>query len=126
MPVYQMNAFSPDTSFALVVIVVAVAALVAFALRRVIIHARDRAPRRVVEQPNSHFTSPLVRNAEIRHRWENIDLDRVHRVNGGEVLRLLAKVEASGVDSLREGERVFLDQVARVSGAQGRPLTPSS
>lgn len=110
-----MNAFEPDTSFAYIVVMVALATFLTITLRRAI-RARNRARRRVVEQPNSHYTSPLVRNGEIRHRWQNIDLDRIHEVNRGEVSRLLARVEASGVDSLREAERVFLDQVASISG----------
>ena len=113
----QMSAFNPDTSFAFIVVVVAVATFVTITLRRAI-RARNRARRRIVEQPNSHYTSPLVRNGETRHRWQNIDLNRIHEVNRGEVSRLLSKVEASGVESLREAERVFLDQVANISGSK--------
>lgn len=121
-----MNALNPDISVALVVVVVAATALVIVALRR-LVRARSRARRRIVEQPNSHYTSPLVRNGEIRHRWQNIDLDRVHEVNRGEVTRLISKVEVSGVDSLREAERVFLDQVANISGTltQTPPRDPA-
>jgi len=120
-----MNALSTDVSLAFVVVIVAAAALFTVALRR-LIRVRARARRRIVEQPNSHYTSPLVRNGEIRHRWQNIDLDRIHEVNRGEVSRLLAKVEASGVESLRETERVFLDQVANISSAatQTAPRDP--
>lgn len=117
VPIMQMSAFNPDTSFAFIVVVVAVATFVTITLRRAI-RARNRARRRIVEQPNSHYTSPLVRNGETRHRWQNIDLNRIHEVNRGEVSRLLSKVEASGVESLREAERVFLDQVANISGSK--------
>lgn len=117
-----MNAFNSDTSFALVVVVAAIATFIAISLRRAI-RARSRARSRIVEQPNSHYTSPLVRNGEIRHRWQNIDLDSIHEVNRGEVSRLLARVEVSGVDSLREAERVFLDQVANISG--NKPPAPA-
>lgn len=117
-----MNAFNPDTSFAFIVVVVAAATFLTITLRRVI-RARNRARRRIVEQPNSHYTSPLVRNGETRHRWQNIDLDRIHEVNRGEVSRLLSKVEASGVESLREAERVFLDQVANIAGSRP-PVAP--
>lgn len=110
-----MIALNPDVSLAFIVVTVAAMTIVIVALRRAI-RARARARRRIVEQPNSHYTSPLVRNGEIRHRWQNIDLDRIHEVNRGEVRRLLSKVEASGVESLREAERVFLDQVANISG----------
>lgn len=117
-----MNALNPDVSLAFVGVMVAAAALVTIALRRAI-RARNRARRRLVEQPNSHYTSALVRNGETRHRWQNIDLDRVHEVNRGEVSRLLAKVEASGVEALREAERVFLDQVANVADTR-MPAAP--
>lgn len=106
-----MSVSDPDFSLAFIVAIVAVAAFATIALRRAI-RARTRERRRVVEQPNSHYTSPVVRNGESRHRWQSIDLDSIHEVNRGEVKRLLARVEASGVDSLREGERVFLDQFA--------------
>ena len=120
-----MNEFNPDTSFAFIVVVVAAATFVTITLRRAI-RARNRARRRVVEQPNSHYTSPLVRNGEIRHRWQNIDLERIHEVNRGEVSRLLARVEASGVESLREAERVFLDQVANIAGTKPPPALRDS
>lgn len=103
-----MSASNPDFSLAFVVLVVAAAAFATIALRRAI-RARNLA-RRTVEQPNSHYTSPVVRNGETRHRWQSIDLENIHEVNRGEVKLLLARVEASGVDSLRENERVFLDQ----------------
>jgi hypothetical protein len=109
-----MSAFNPFASAASMVVMIVAATLFAVALRRAI-RARIRARRRVVEQPNSHYTSVLVRNGETRHRWHGIDLDRIHEVNRGEVSRLLAKVDASGVESLRESERVFLDQVANVA-----------
>jgi hypothetical protein len=81
--------------------------------------ARRRARRRVVEKPNSHYTAPLARNIQIRHRWHDIALDRVHEINRGEVVRLLAKADAVGVEALRASERTFLDQMAKI--APGRP-----
>ncbi|HEX2165640.1 MAG TPA: hypothetical protein VHG09_00260 [Longimicrobiales bacterium] len=124
-----MSASNPDISLAFVVVAVAAATFATIALRRTI-RARNRERRRIVEQPNSHYTSPVVRAGETRHRWQSIDLDSIHEVNRGEVKRLLARVEASGVDSLRENERVFLDQFASVSAPKtaaapretGRPL----
>lgn len=116
-----MSASNPDMSFALVVAAVAAATFAAITLRRAL-RARTAARRRIVEQPNSHYTSPVVRNGETRHRWQNIDLDGIHEINRGEVRRLLARVEASGVDSLRETERVFLDQFT----SPETPKTPAS
>jgi hypothetical protein len=115
-----MNAFDPASSPAYVAVVLAAAALFTVAVRRAM---RARSRRRVVEQPNSHYTSQLVRNGETRHRWQNIALDRIHEVNRGEVTRLLARVETSGVESLRESERVFLDQVANVTAPSAPALS---
>ncbi|MGH7445977.1 MAG: hypothetical protein ACRELT_00355 [Longimicrobiales bacterium] len=105
---------------AFAVMMLAAGVLAAVALRTVM-RARRRARRRVIEQPNSHYTSQLVRNGETRHRWQNIDLDRIHEINRGEVVRLLGKVDVSGVESLRETERVFLDQVANVAAMKPAP-----
>lgn len=85
-------------------------------LRRV--RARRRAKRRVVEKPNSHYTSHLVRNVQSRHRWHDMRLDQIHEINREEVVRLLARVEAAGVDVLSEREREFLDYMAELSGTR--------
>jgi CBS-domain-containing membrane protein len=98
------------TTFAIVVVVGVIA------LRA--LQARRRPKRRVVEQPNSHYTSQLARDNETRHRWSNIALDRMHEVNRGEVERLLAKVEATSVDALRPNEREFLDRMAELADAR--------
>lgn len=90
----------------------AVAAGIGFGLARRRSVARRQSKRRVVEQPNSHYTSTLVRDSETRHRWQNMPLDSMHEVNRVEVVRLLAKVEAAGVDALRANERSFLDYMA--------------
>lgn len=85
--------------------------------------ARRRARRRVVEQPNSHYTSPLVRETETRHRWQGMSLDNMHEINRAEVVRLLARVEATSVDSLRPTERSFLDHMAGLAGGT-EPVEP--
>lgn len=91
------------------------------ALRRA--RARAKARRRVVEQPNSHYTSPLVRQSETRHRWQDIALDRIHEINREEVVRLIARVEATSVDALRPREREFLDRMAELAGTSS-PAEP--
>lgn len=83
--------------------------------------ARRRAQRRVVEQPNSHYTSHLARDVQARHRWEGIALERVHEINRAHVERLLARAEASGAGSLREAERAFLDQIALIAPKPPEP-----
>lgn len=89
--------------------------------------ARARARRRLVEKPNSHYTAPLVRENETRHRWHDIDLDRVHEINRTEVVRLLAKIDAAGLDAIRTTEREFLDQIAKISRppAEPKPREPT-
>jgi len=73
--------------------------------------ARKVAARRRVELPNSHFSSRLVRNQLDRERWQDLNLSSLHPVNREEVERLLAMVDALGVDSLSPRERVFLDHL---------------
>ena len=36
--------------------------------------ARRKRKRRVVELPNSHYTSQQAKDVEARHRWHNIEL----------------------------------------------------
>lgn len=115
-----MSPFFEDGSLAYFVLVIVAGALFSVALRRAL---RARARQRVVEQPNSHYTSPVVRNGETRHRWQNIDMERVHEANRGEVSRLLERVQASGVDSISERERVFLDQFT-TAAAPKAPAAP--
>lgn len=101
---------------ALVAAFVLVAASLARAARK-----RKRAKRRIVEKPNSHYTSRLVQDTQTRHRWHDIALERVHEVNRAEVVRLLARVDATGVETLRPNERAFMDQIARIAP---RPADP--
>lgn len=77
---------------------------------------RRRAARRVVESPNSHYTSHLARESAARHRWHDMPLDRVHEINREEVVRLLAKAEAASVQALNGKEREFLDYMADLAG----------
>lgn len=73
--------------------------------------SRRIAARRRVESPNSQYSSRLVRNQLDRDRWRDLKLSRLHPVNREEVERLLAMVDALGVDSLSPRERVFLDHL---------------
>ncbi len=77
--------------------------------------ARRIAARRIVERPNSFYSSVLVRNQEDRSRWGRIDLSRVHPVNRDEVERLLARADALGVDTLSTRERRFLETFTELS-----------
>jgi hypothetical protein len=105
-----MSAFSPALLLAMLVLgLFGTVALVRIG------RTRRRATRRVVEQPNSHYTSQLVRETEARHRWYEIEVDRVHEINRGEVARLLVKVEVGGPEALRADERTFLDYMAELA-----------
>lgn len=88
------------------------------------VRARRRARRRVVEKPNSHYTSPVVRENETRNRWQNIALDRIHEINREEVVRLLAKAEISDGAALRANERAFLDYMVELAGTRPPPPPP--
>jgi hypothetical protein len=91
--------------------VVAVAIVVAIALI-VRARAKRKSRPRVVELPNSAYTPKLVLDRDAEHRWHAIPLDELHEINRGEVMRLLDRVTAAGVDSLRRNEREFLDNLA--------------
>jgi hypothetical protein len=110
----SFNLFSVvSVEVALIVLLALIAGITAARTTR----SRRRAKRRVVEKPNSHYTSQLARDSESRHRWTNIALDRMHEVNRAEVVRLIAKVEATSVDALRANERAFLDRMAELADA---------
>ena len=100
----------------------------ALLLRRAYRRWRKRriALRRIVERPNSFYSSILVKNQEDRTRWGRIDLSRVHPVNREEVQRLLARADALGVDTLSARERVFLESLTDLSfGARPGGRTPT-
>jgi len=69
------------------------------------------AARRIVEKPNSFYSSAIVKNHVDRERWGTVKLDLIHPVNREEVERLLNLVDALGPDSLSPRERVFLDHL---------------
>lgn len=109
-----MSVFNPLLILAAVLLAVALGGgLIALARAA---RVRRKARRRVIEQPNSHYTSPLVRETETRHRWHGMSLENIHEINRAEVVRLLARADALGVDALRPNERSFLDHIAEMAG----------
>ncbi|MEX1181743.1 MAG: hypothetical protein WEF86_00805 [Gemmatimonadota bacterium] len=100
-------------AFATIILVAVATVLTITALRMA--RTRRRARQRIVENPNSHYTSPVVLQNETRHRWHNMRLDGLHEINRGEVVRLLAKLEVTSVDALRPAERLFLDRMAEIA-----------
>ena len=73
------------------------------------------AARRVVEKPNSHYSSKIVKHQVDRERWEQVNLDRIHPVNREEVERLLALADVQGPDALSPRERIFLETMTQLS-----------
>ncbi len=70
------------------------------------------AARRVIEKPNSHYSSEHVRRRERRSKWSRIDLDRLHPLNREEVRRLLRIADEAGPGALSERDRQFLDNMS--------------
>ena len=116
-PAAEMNAIIPELLLPLGLLTLVASVLGAVVLTRAL-RARRRARQRVVERPNSHYTSQLARESDSRSRWHTIDLDRVHEINRGEVERLLARVDATSADTLRPNERAFLDHMAELVGTR--------
>jgi hypothetical protein len=79
------------------------------------VRARRIAERRIVEKPNSFYSSVLVKNQEDRERWGGLDLTKLHPVNREEVERLLTIADVQGLDSLSPRERLFLENMTRLS-----------
>jgi hypothetical protein len=71
--------------------------------------------RRIVERPNSFYSSVLVRDQIDRQRWGKVDLSRVHPVNREEVERLLAVADVQGPQALTQRERLFLETMTELS-----------
>jgi len=76
---------------------------------------RRTARRRVVEKPNSSYSSDLVRHQVDREMWGKVKLDRLHPLNRTEVERLLELVDTRGPDALSPRDRLFLENMTRVS-----------
>ena len=73
------------------------------------------AAKRVVEKPNSHYSSAIVKNQVDRERWGQVNLEVIHPVNREEVERLLAVADVQGPDALSNRERLFLENMTRLS-----------
>ena len=71
--------------------------------------------RRVVEKPNSHYSSLIVQNQIARERWGTVDLEKIHPVNREEVERLLAVADVQGPEALSSRERLFLETMTQLS-----------
>jgi hypothetical protein len=85
--------------------------------------ARRHRPR-IVEAPNSHYTSKLVLDRDAHERWKAIPVERVHEINRVEVRRLLDRIEDYGIDRLTARERTFLDRIAELYPPDPPRATP--
>jgi len=72
---------------------------------------RKAGPRRVVELPNSAYSSEGVRNQEAHDRWHRINMGRLHPINRDEVQRLLDVADEDGITALTAKDKVFLDNM---------------
>lgn len=74
--------------------------------------ASIKSANRILEQPNSYYSSKGVRDQEDAEWYDSIDLDKLHEVNRDEVERLIAQIKGAGIDSLRPSDRAFLERIA--------------
>ena len=81
---------------------------------------RRMVARRVVEKPNSHFSSEHVRRREQRSKWSRIDVSRLHPLNRDEVQRLLIVADQAGIGALSPKDRLFLDNMSLPRSSRGR------
>lgn len=86
--------------------------------------ARKRRPR-LVEKPNSHYTSQLVLDRDSSDRWRSIPLDRMHEINREEVVRLIAKLDEYGIEGMSKRDKMFLDRMAELNPPPQDELPPT-
>ncbi|MFV2007966.1 MAG: hypothetical protein ACC667_10985 [Longimicrobiales bacterium] len=88
-----------------------------------------QAANRILERPNSYYSSRDVRDQEDTEWYDSIQLDKLHEVNRDEVERLLVQINGAGIDSLRPSDRAFLERIADLDapermGERPMPATP--
>ena len=87
--------------------------------------ASIRGANRILERPNSYYSSKGVRDQEDAEWYDSIDLDKLHEVNRDEIERLIAQIKGAGIDSLRPSDRAFLERIADLDAPErkgDRPL----
>jgi len=67
-------------------------------------------------QPTGNRPQPKVDAATLQ-QWQAIALDALHEINRDEVRAILAKAKKSGLSSLTQEERAFLDRMAKTAAA---------
>lgn len=68
--------------------------------------------KREFQRKVDHMPSAGMADREVIGRWKGIDLASLHEINRGELVKLLARVDADGVRSLSREDRRFLDRMA--------------
>ncbi len=91
--------------------------------------ASVKSANRILERPNSYYSSKGVRDQEDAEWYDSIDLDKLHEVNRAEIERLIAQIKGAGIDSLRPSDRAFLERIAELdapdrNGDRPLPTTP--
>ncbi len=91
--------------------------------------ASIRAASRILERPNSYYSSKGVRDQEDAEWYDSIDLEKLHEVNRAEIERLIVQIKGTGIDSLRPSDRAFLERIADLDaperqGDRPLPATP--
>jgi hypothetical protein len=91
--------------------------------------ASVKAANRILERPNSYYSSKGVRDQEDTEWYDSIDLAKLHEVNRAEIERLIGQIKGAGIDSLRPSDRAFLERIADLDapdrkGDRPMPVTP--
>ncbi len=91
--------------------------------------ASIKSANRILERPNSYYSSKGVRDQEDAEWYDSIDLDQLHEVNRDEIERLIEQIKGAGIDSLRLSDRAFLERIADLDapdrkGDRPMPATP--
>jgi hypothetical protein len=99
--------------------------IMVLSVRAIILRAARKRQPRMVEKPNSHYTSQLVLNRDSSERWRAIPLDNMHEINRGEVQRLIAKLDEYGIEGMTKRDRMFLDRMAELNPPPQDQLPPT-
>ena len=71
---------------------------------------RQQAPLRQWQAQGKAKTPSIETSGRAIERWSKIKRDNLHEVNRGELDRILDKISATGIGSLSQSERDFLDR----------------
>ena len=72
---------------------------------------KQTQPSRRVDAPSSLQESPNTKDRKATESWEQLDLDKMHKVNREEVERVLEKLRDPSIVAITPSERAFLDRM---------------